>query len=204
MTPTESHPSVIGLLGGVAAGKSTVAGMFAELGATVIDADAIAHAVLDRPETRERIVARWGADVIGEDGKVDREALGHRIFIDAQDVAALEAMTHPAIVAATRQQVLDARGSDDAVAVVVNAPLLLEAELDDLCDLLVFIDCPTSVRLARVRERGWDEGELERRESHQHPLQTKREVAHRILDGSAPPETTFQQVQQLWQETLGL
>jgi dephospho-CoA kinase len=204
MSPDEGYRCVIGLLGGIAAGKSTVAGMFAQLGATVIDADAIAHEVLDKPDTRERIEARWGSEVIGDDGKVDHEALAQRVFDDAQEVAALEAMTHPAIVATMRQQVADSRESADVMAVVVDAPLLLESELDELCDVLVFVECPDHVRQARTHERGWSVEELERRESHQHPVQTKREIAHCVLDGNASPETTFQQVQQLWQETLGL
>jgi len=204
MTPSEGHPPVIGLLGGIAAGKSTVSEMFARLGATVVDADAIAHDVLDQAETRERITARWGGEVLNEDGRVDRDALARRVFGDAEETAALEAMTHPSIVANIRQQVLDACESADVVAVVVDAPLLLEAELDDLCSALVFIECPLAVRQARARARGWEDGEVERRENHQHSLRTKREIAHHTVDGSAPPQTTFQQVQQLWQETLGL
>jgi dephospho-CoA kinase len=202
MSPSEGHPPVIGLLGGIAAGKTTVAGMFARLGAMVIDADAIGHAVLDTPPTRDRILARWGPDVVGANGRLDRAAIGKRVFGDAQEVAALEAITHPALVAAIRRQIADARRSADVMAIVVDAPLLLEAELDTLCDVLVFVDCPDEVRAARARARGWEADELERRERHQQPLQAKRGRARATLDGNATFETTFHQVQQLWHAML--
>jgi len=204
MSPNEGQPPVIGLLGGIAAGKTTVAKMFAQLGARVVSADGIGHAVLDRPRNRDRIVARWGPDVLGENGKLDRAKLGAKVFDDPQEVAALEAITHPDIVAAMREEIAGARRSSDVAAVVVDAPLLLEAELNGLCDELVFIDCPREVRIARVAARGWGAGEIDRRESHQQPLDLKRQRSRHIIDGNAPLETTFQQVQQLWQRILGL
>jgi dephospho-CoA kinase len=204
MSPSEGQPPVIGLLGGIASGKTTVAEMFAQLGARVLCADAVAHAVLDRSNTRERVVARWGDEVLGDDGKIDREELGRRVFSDTQEIAALESITHPAIVAALRQQIADARRSEDVMALVVDAPLLLEAELDGLCDLLVLVDCPIDTRRARAAARGWDPAELDRREGHQQPLELKRQRAQAVIDGNAPIETTLQQVQQLWQRTLGL
>ena len=204
MSPSEGQPPVIGLLGGIAAGKTTVAEMLAQLGAALVSADAAAHAVLDRPQTRERIVARWGDEMVDDNGKIDRERLAGCVFGDPQELAALEAITHPAIVAALRQQIDEAHRSQDTVAVVVDAPLLLEADLDGLCDILVFVECPREVRLARAAARGWDPDELDRREGHQQPLELKRERADATIDGSATLETTLQQVQQLWQRTLGL
>ena len=198
----ESDPPVIGLLGGIAAGKSTVARMLAELGATTISADEIAHEVLDKPAIRERVVARWGRQVLDEAGHVDRAALARLVFGNPEELAALEAITHPAIVAELRERVAAARRSPQTAAVVVDAPLLVEAELDGACDVLVFVDCPREVRIARASARGWDAEELDRRESHQSPLEAKRRRARFIIDGNAPLETTFQQVQQLWQSLL--
>jgi dephospho-CoA kinase len=202
MSPGKGHPPVIGLLGGIAAGKTAVAGMLAQLGATVVSADDIGHAVLDRPAIRARIVARWGADVLGEDGRVDRGQLARKAFADPQELLALEALMHPPILDAMRQQIAQARRSPAVRAVVVDAPLLVEAGLDRDCDVLVFVDCPREVRLARVAARGWEAGELDRREGRQQALDVKRQRARFILDAHAPFETTSQQVQQLWQEIL--
>lgn len=204
MSPSEGQSPVIGLLGGIAAGKTTVAEMLGRLGATVLSADAVAHTVLERPQTRERVVARWGGAVVGDNGKIDRERLAAEVFGEPQELAALEAITHPAIVATLRQQIDEACRSLDTVAVVVDAPLVLEADLDGLCDLLVFVECPRTVRVARAAARGWHAAELDQREAHQQPLKAKREQADVIIDGNAPLKTTFRQVQQLWRKTLGL
>jgi len=192
---------VIGLLGGIAAGKTAVAGMLARLGARVISADAIGHAVLAEPGTRQRIVARWGAEVLDAAGRVDRGKLARRAFAGAAEHAALEAITHPAILEELRRQVAAARAASPP-AIVVDAPLLMEAGLDAACDVLVFVECPEELREARARERGWDAAELARRQRLQQPLEAKRARARFVIDGGASLETTFQQVQELWQEIL--
>lgn len=204
MSSIEAPLPVIGLLGGIAAGKTTVAKMFEELGAKVVSADEIAHAVLNEPDTRQRVVGRWGREVLEARGRVSRTALAKRVFGDAQETAALEAITHPAIVARMRQQVAAAQRAPDALAVVVDAPLLLETALDSLCGVLVFIECPRSIRARRSSERGWDLDELARRERHQAPLETKRERADYVIRNNVSLENTREQVEQLWHEALEL
>jgi len=201
MSPSERYPPVIGLMGGIAAGKSAVARMLADLGAVVISADDIGHAVLAEPDIRDRVVARWGQDVVGPDGRVDRRSLGQKVFDSPDELAALEAVTHPAILAAMQRRIADARAAG-APAIVVDAPLLAESGLDGVCDVLVFVACPLETRQARAAARGWDPAELARRERHQHPLEAKRARARYSIDGGVCLETTFQQVQELWQETL--
>jgi dephospho-CoA kinase len=202
MSPSKAHPVVLGFLGGIASGKTTVARMFADLGARVVSADELGHAVLAQPQIRGRIVARWGKEVLDEGGEVDRKKLGRRVFGDGEELRALEAITHPAILAEMRRQIGAARRAA-GVAVVVDAPLLMEADLDSLCDALVFLECPREARLARAVARGWDAAELERRERFQRPLEVKRRRASFILESGASLETTFQQVQELWQRLLG-
>jgi len=203
MSPREGRPPVIGLLGGVAAGKTAVAELFGRLGATVVSADAIGHAVLEMPPIRDRIVARWGAQILGTGGQIDRRKLARQVFATPQEVPELEAITHPAILRELCEQVATRRRSPATVAIVIDAPLLLEAGLDGLCDVLVFVDSPRPVRLARAAARGWEPDELDRRESHQQLLDVKRRRAQFVLDTAAPVETTFLQVQQLWQKVLG-
>jgi dephospho-CoA kinase len=204
MSSSQAPLPVVGLLGGIAAGKTTVAKMFEELGAKVVSADEIAHAVLNDPDTRQRILGRWGGEVLDPGGQVNRKALAERVFGDAEETAALEAITHPAIVARMREQVAAAQRSPDALAVVVDAPLLLEAELDSLCDVLIFVHCPRKIRGQRSSERGWDPEELARRERHQTLLETKRQRADYVIDNHGTPENTREQVDQLWHEALEL
>lgn len=200
MSLGEGGCPVFGLLGGIAAGKTAVARMLGELGARVVCADAIGHDVLGRPEVRDRVAARWGRAALDAEGRVDRAKLAEQVFADPAELAALEAVTHPAILAEVQRQIAEARRAG-APAVVVDAPLLLETQLEGLCDVLVFVDCPLEVRLARAAGRGWDPAELLRRERLQQPLDAKRARARFVIDGSVSLETTFRQVQELWQET---
>ncbi|MBM4042475.1 MAG: dephospho-CoA kinase [Planctomycetes bacterium] len=201
MDTREGHCPVVGLLGGIAAGKTTVARMLAGLGARVVSADAIGHAVLADPAVRDRIAARWGPAVLDAAGCVDRGRLARRVFDDPVEAAALEAITHPAILAEMQRQIADARAAG-APAIVLDAPLLVEVEFDRLCDHLIFVDCSEDVRRARAAQRGWDPAELARRERLQRPLEAKRAKARFVIDGTASLQTTFQQVQELWQEIL--
>ncbi|MBL7223475.1 MAG: dephospho-CoA kinase [Candidatus Brocadiae bacterium] len=205
MSSPEGQPPVIGLLGGIAAGKTAVAAMLERLGARIVSADVIAHEVLADPQTRGRITARWGEQVVGPSGAIEHGALAERIFGDAEELAALEAITHPPILARMREQIHAACESGNVAAVVVDAPLLLEAELDAECDALIFVDCPRDERLKRAAaERGWEADELDRREAHQEPLDVKRDRAEYVVSTDCSPDTTFQQVKELWQEALGL
>jgi len=190
---------VIGLLGGIAAGKTTVARMLAELGAWPVNADEIGHAVLAQPGVRGQLVALWGHGVMAPDGSVDRAKVARKAFSEPKELAALEAITHPAILAELHRQIAAARAAG-APAIVVDAPLLVETELDAVCDALVFVDCPREVRRRRAAERGWDADELARRERLQTPLDVKRARARFVIDGNGPLETTTRQVQELWQE----
>ncbi|HPD14669.1 MAG TPA: dephospho-CoA kinase [Planctomycetota bacterium] len=190
---------MIGLLGGIAAGKTTVARMLAELGARTVNADEIGHAVLAQPAVREQVVALWGRGVLGPDGGVDRAKVARRAFRGPKELAALEAITHPAIRAELHRQIAAARAAG-APAIVVDAPLLVETELDAVCDALVFVDCPREVRRKRAAERGWKAAELARRERLQAPLEIKRARARFVINGNGPLETTTRQVQELWQE----
>jgi len=183
--PTRTKP-VIGLLGAPGSGKSSVAGDFASLGCGVIDADKIARAVLDEPEVASALRAWWGERVFAEDGRVNRAAVGEVVFDDATQLRRLESVVHPR-VAAERDRRRGAYLADPAVvAVVEDVPLLLEKGLEGVCDVLVYVEAPRAVRLARLSAtRGWDAAELDRREKNQWPLDSKRERAEYVIDNAA-------------------
>jgi len=151
---------VIGLIGRIGAGKSTVAGCFADLGATVIDADAIAHAVLDEPDARGAIQARFGSGVLGPDGRVVRRALAERVFgpspAHAEALAELESIVHPRVhdEILRRLDALRAEDKDGHRVAVLDVPLLVRAGWADSCDLLVGIECDEELRRRRLADRG--------------------------------------------------
>jgi dephospho-CoA kinase len=176
---------VIGLVGGVGAGKSAVASKMGELGCLVIDADAAARQVLERSDVAARLVEWWGADVLGADGKVDRAKVSGIVFSDPEQRRRLESLVHP-LVRADREREIARAAAEGMRAVVIDAPLLFEAGTDRMCDSIVFVDSPREQRVARVRARGWDEAELARREAAQMPLSEKQARCDQVImnDGS--------------------
>lgn len=165
---------IIGIVGGVGAGKSTVAREFQRLGCYVVDSDARAREALDRPEVREQLVAWWGKDILNAEGRVDRSKVGSIVFAMPKERQRLEALVHP-IVRQDRTRLVQEAARFWAKGVIVDAPLLFEAGVDKECDAVVFVDAPREVRLERVRtSRGWDDAELEKREAAQISLDQKR------------------------------
>ncbi|MFN9993296.1 MAG: dephospho-CoA kinase [Phycisphaerales bacterium] len=171
---------VIGLVGGVGAGKSTVAAKMRELGCLVIDADAAARQALERSDVAAKLVEWWGADVLGSDGKVDRAKVSAIVFADPEQRRRLESLVHP-LVRADREREIARAAAEGMRAVVIDAPLLFEAGTDRMCDSIVFVDSPREERLKRVRARGWDEAELARREAAQMSLTEKQTRSDQVI-----------------------
>ncbi|MHC4946791.1 MAG: dephospho-CoA kinase [Planctomycetota bacterium] len=175
-----SSPPVIGLTGGIGAGKSTVARMLAALGCVVCDSDALGRAALRDPEVRSRLVEWWGEAILDDAGEVDRASVAVIVFDDPAQRRRLEALTHPWIESRRAEQF--AAAGADTVALVIDAPLLLEAGLGAGCDAVIFVDADPDVRLGRVAAgRGWDAAELRRREESQLPLDEKRSKADYVV-----------------------
>lgn len=189
-TTTIGHPiTVIGLTGAIGGGKSAAAAILAARGALVIDADAVGHEVLRRPEIVRRVVARFGPEIAAGDGRIDRRALGLVVFADPGALRDLEAIVHPEMVAEFDRRVAEARRRGEAPTIVLDAAILLEAGWDRLCDATLFVDAPRDVRLDRLRrDRGWTEKGLTAREAAQWPLDRKKALADHVLlnDGDVP------------------
>lgn len=165
---------VIGLAGGIGSGKSAVARVLEGFGCVVSDSDAEARAMLDDADILEKITTRWGDKIIGVDGRVDRGAIARVVFSEESERDWLESVIHPRLHARRAERRLEAERSG-AAGFVIDAPLLFEAGLEDECDAVIFVDCSRAERLRRVREsRGWEEGELARREKAQMALDDKR------------------------------
>ena len=195
MSPSpRKPPPVIGLLGGVAAGKSLAAAQFAELGCEVVDADRIAHELLRDSKVRRAVRERFGEAVFDASGEVDRGLLATRAFASREDLEALEAILHPETCRRVKKAVAAARRKA-VPAVVLDAPLILEKRLDRLCDYMVYIGAPREVRRSRAgRTRGWAPSEVARREASQVSLKTKQNRADYTVDNSTSPDHTFGQI----------
>ena len=191
-------PVVVGLVGGIGAGKSQVAEAFARRGARVVSGDALAHAALRQPAIKGQIVGRWGDGMLDYKGEVQRRLLAAVVFADADERRALEAMVHPWIKERIRKEVEAARIDAAVRLIVLDAAVMLEAGWHDVCDRLVFIDAPREARLRRVAgQRGWTVKEVEAREAAQMPLTAKAAHADYTLDNSASLEDLERQVDDL-------
>lgn len=192
---------VIGLIGGIASGKSAVAAEFAELGAVVLDADRAAHEVIDLPSVQQLLVDRWGRSILKSDETTDRAAVAKRVFGDsekaASDLAFLEQVLHPRIRERFEARLAELADSGANFA-VIDAPLLLEAGWAPLCYWLIFVDSPRNDRLERARRRNWTETEFSKREACQMPIAEKRSQSTHTLVNSGTLAGLKNQVRDLW------
>ena len=186
--PRTAGPLVLGVLGGIASGKSTAARLLAGPDGVVISADELAREALDSPAVLERVKTRFGAAAIGPDGRADRAELARLVF-DAERgpelLAELEGWTHPLVRDRIGERLRAARAAG-ASRIVLDVPLLLENDaqhgLARLCDVLVFVDVHDAERERRAQStRGWKSGEVARREALQLPLAVKKRRAHHVL-----------------------
>lgn len=183
--PFHNKP-ILGIVGGIGAGKSHVSRILGELGYLVIDSDRAAHAVYAEPDVIATLVNWYGDSILKLDGTVDRRAIASRVFRDVEQRARLEALVHPRVHALRDRQMAERAGDPNVRGFVWDTPLLIEANLHGQCDDVIFIDTPRAVRLERVRTtRGWDEAELTRREASQLPLDQKRALATLVVPGDA-------------------
>ena len=195
---------VIGIVGGIASGKSLVSEQLRELGAEVISADRIGHEVLLEAEVQAALRARWGEAVFDSHGRPDRAAIARRVFDPVhgpEERRFLESLSHPRIRARMQAQLQDFR-SRQVPAVVLDAALLFEAGWNALCDHVLFVDTPAEQRRERAAKRGWTANELATRESAQLPLEEKRRRCTSAIDNSRTVGHTWAQIQLFWQ-TVG-
>jgi len=179
---------VIGLSGAPGAGKSAAADALRERGCVVLDADREVRSLLQTEDVRDTLASWWGEGVLDEQGEVDRRAVASIVFSDDAERARLERLLHPLVIERQKEQIAEAAARGEQ-AVVLDAPLLMEAGIDRLCDAVIFVDASRETRLERVRAaRGWGADELDRREKSQAPLEKKRSRADYIVnnDGDLP------------------
>jgi len=191
-----------GLTGGIATGKSTVARRFVELGMPLIDADVIAREVVSKGQPAlAEITARFPG-VVGPEGTLDRATLGARIFGNSVERAALDAITHPRIRQAVFERSVALAGSG-ALRALYDAPLLIENRLHEGLAGLVLVVAPRDVQRERLMARNQlSTAEADARIDSQMPLDEKRRFATWVIDNSGSPQSTREQVDEVWRQML--
>ena len=193
-----SERLVIGVTGSFGTGKSTVANFFAGLGARCIDADEIVHRLLSsRGRIYKKIIAQFGRGVLAIDGSIDREKLGKMVFANQLLLNKLNALIHPEVIRIIRKRI-------DAVkagVLVLDAPLLIEAGLRPLVDVLVVVSLPRWLQIKRLqRKTNLSRSDIIKRIQAQLPLKNKISLAGYVIDNSETRQKTKMQVVRIWKE----
>lgn len=188
---------VVGLTGGIGCGKSSVARLLRERGAVVVDADALARKVVEPTEpAHAAIVARFGPEVVGADGRLDRAALAGRVFSDPAALEDLNAIVHPMVERSIRE-VLEAEVDTDHV-VVLEVPLWVEKGYGAAAGVIV-VDCPEEVAIRRlVEQRGMDEEDVRRRMKAQATRDERLARADFVIHNDGTPDDLRRQVADAW------
>ena len=192
---------LVGLTGGIATGKSTVAGMFQRCGAVVIDADMLAREAVrpGKPAWRE-IVQTFGKTILNPDRTLNRQALGAKVFGHPARLRRLERMIHPRVAREQRRLTRQAAQKDPKAVVIYDVPLLFEAGIDKRVDAIIVVAADRETQIARLKKRnGFTRAEALRRIKSQIPLSQKQKRADYVLDGTLPLSHLTQQVRSLYQ-----
>jgi dephospho-CoA kinase len=192
---------LVALTGGIASGKSTVAGRLEELGAVVVDADQVARQVVEPGEPAlARIAEEFGPGVIAADGSLDRAAVGAIVFSDPEGRQRLNAITHPAVLDRSRALFAAAGDADPDAIVVYDIPLLVEAGRIDEFDLRVVVHAATETRVSRMIElRGMTREEALHRINSQATDTDRFAIADVVIDADGTLEHTLEQTDALWE-----
>ena len=195
----------IGLLGGIASGKSRVAQLLVDHGAAIIDADQAAHEALDDAGVRQALRQRWGDDPFDSNGMLVRRKVAERVFGAepelAQERRFLEGLIHPKVRQLLTAELAELASQGQRV-VVLDIPLLIEAGWAKDCDLLIFVDAPEAARRERAAKRGWDRNELSWREAAQLPIKEKRAHADVVIENGGDQTDLSRAVAATWNRVI--
>ena len=199
-----SKKPVIGILGGIASGKSTVAAEFAKLGCKVIDADTIVHELLETKPVKEKIIARFGLAVLDSTGRIDHKKLAAVVFTDLDKLSSLNELIHPSVLRRTEELIEQYSRQDQVKAIVLDMPLLVEVGWSKRCDRLVFVECKRQLRVLRAQKRGFDENQLKIRENFQISLDSKVTLADNTVVNNSGFSALVRQVADIFSDITGI
>ncbi len=190
---------VIGITGGIASGKSTIAEMLESLGAALIDADKICHELINTKDIVHEITNRWGEHLQDNHGNIRRDVLAKIVFSDKKEVSALNSIIHPKAIGEIKSKITELRAKAATTAIVLDAALLVESNLIDVCDIVLFVNTEKNICENRIEgTRKWPSDEISKREKFQNPLSQKREISDVIINNSNSKNDTINQVNDFW------
>ncbi len=176
---------ILGITGGIGSGKSTVATEFVKLGCGLVDADKIAHHLLEEGEVKEQIVSLFGADILDQQKRIDRKKLADIVFNDQKRLFLLNKILHPLVLSRCKELIGQYQKQNDIKAIVLDIPLLLEVEWDKKCDKIIFVERNKQLRSDSIKKNGFfDEKQIKDREKFQISLDKKAAIADNIINNN--------------------
>jgi dephospho-CoA kinase len=191
---------VIGIVGGIGAGKSTVAAELAALGCLVIDGDAIGHELRESAGVKKTLRAEWGDGIFDASGSVSRRALAEKVFSDPAALARLNRILAPRFRRRIRRRIEQGRADPNVPAIVLDAAVLLEARWDGLCTHCLFVRASDRRRQARAATRGWTARQWKARENSQISLDIKAARCDYMVDNSSSIPRVREQIRRIFRE----
>ena len=202
MVKTGTKP-IIGIIGGIGSGKSAVAAEFAKLGCKVIDADKIAHELLNKDNVKEKIIDFFGPAILNSAEEIDRRKLAEIVFADAEKIAWLNGIIHPLVIERAEELIKKYNSQKNVKAIVLDMPLLVEVGWHKKCNQLIFIDAKQEIRAKRAQKMGFDKKQLKIRENFQISLDNKRNLTDNIIENNSGFSALVRQVAGIFSYIVG-
>lgn len=192
---------MIGLTGSLGAGKSTVAAMFTDLGAKLLDADKIAHQqITPKGECFKAVIKVFGRDIL-TGGRIDRKKVAQRVFGDIRQLRKLEKIIHPSVRKVIKAKIQKYKAKKRTEVLVIDVPLLFESKLNKIVDCSIVVKATRAVQISRAtKQLGMSQIDAERRIKSQMPLRQKIRLADIIIDNTGTLTNTKKQVKQIWEK----
>ena len=190
---------IIGLTGGIACGKTTVAGLFHNFGADVIDADSVGHRVLrEDPYVKKKLVATFGTSILDSKEEIDRSKLGRIVFNSPDQMQALSKIVHPPIIERIEADINEKSSSAEKSIIVIDAALLIELNLMHIVDFVVLVYADESIQMQRLAQRGLSYEDAQRRINSQMPSHEKARFADFVIYNNGSLSNTVKQAEEVW------
>ena len=188
---------IIGILGGIASGKSSVASIFSKSGCKGIDADKIAHKILERKNIKKKIVDLFGPNVLNFEGIIDHKKLAGLVFADAARLSSINKIIHPLVIKRTEELIKRFDSQNQVKAIVLDMPLLVETGWAKRCDRLIFVDCSEKTRFDRAKKLGYSKKQLKIRENFQISLDNKLALADNVIENNSDFSALVRQIAEI-------
>ena len=196
-------PIIIGIVGGIGSGKSTIARIFHQLGAEIIDADKLCHKLLSNKTVKDKITNIWPYVIDANLGNISRAKLAKIAFSKKENIERLNKILHPVVIKQIKKRISGIKRKKKKDIVVIDAALLEESKLTSLCDTIVFVDTKVESRIERCKKgRDWDENEIIKREQYQIPVDVKERRAHFTINNDNPKSSAIEQANNIWNNFL--